>query len=462
MISIVIPTYEQQGKGHLMLTDLLKSIRQQRIKYPYEIIVSDNSSDEKIKHTCKQFATLPIKYHFNPVRGASENINNAISLSSFDMVKIMCMDDKFMHPEAINLIVEKLQTSDWVICNSFYIKENGIKIRKLAANYEHGNFNKNKVGMPSCVAFKKNNLRFNTELKTFCDVYFYYQLFELYGEPGHIAEHIIGQRFWKGSLSHNQPPSHEADRQYLIKNGLVKIKERKVVTAVIVFNRPENIKEWGEIWDKTKQSGELVFIHNDNGEDYSKLTGKHKYIRRPNIGYDIGAFQDVCLNRLEGLPDYDLLLWCTDDTVPIKTNFVDQFTLRMTDETGVCCMHISDEYAKHIRTTGFMITKETASKLTFPANPIMTVAECHDFEHKSMKRSFYRQVRVMGKKVVQVSPLQSSPLYDKNYWTRNKKALMLKDKFDRLNEYKLFITLLNVSQPHQLPGMPVKELDRVP
>src|SRR5574339_104484 len=115
MISICIPTYEQYGHGVRMLTQLLNSIKKQTISYEYEIIISDNSEDDKVKDLISQYKSLPISYYKNPVKGASENINNAISLAKYDYIKIMCQDDVFMDYNAINKFVKALNANGWVI-----------------------------------------------------------------------------------------------------------------------------------------------------------------------------------------------------------------------------------------------------------------------------------------------------------------------------------------------------------
>lgn len=424
-----------------MLTQLLHSIQKQVTKIEYEVVISDNSTDDKIKGVCDRFNTLPIRYVKNPVRGASENINNVIDLASFDKVKLMMQDDLFIHPKAIDLFNSALDSHSWVISNSHHINAIGQRIGNRAAKYEHGNFDSNTVGMPSVVAFRKSDIRFNTELKTFCDVYFYYQLYELYGQPAVIGEYTIAQRFHNASLSRNQKPTHGRDKNYLIRQGLIPGKLPKVVVAVVCYNRYENLDRWMNCWKQCgTDNAELIFIiNNDEGKSgftqyKTSYTDNITVIARPNIGYDIGAFQDACKGRIPFMPTYDLLLWCTDDTIPMSKDFIQHFVDGFGPKVGLTCMQISEEITRHVRTTGFCIPKAIAQKLSFPTDPITTVQQCWQFEHGG-SNTLLRQIVKQGLKVIQVEELDKSPLYDMGFWYRNAAARKVAHLHDRMKEH---------------------------
>lgn len=196
------------------------------------------------------------------------------------------------------------------------------------------------------------------------------------------------------------------------------------MVSIIVYNRFDNLKLWLECWDKCDQTdAELVVIHNNDDSEsqrikYAKLCFEHdvKYIPRLNKGFDIGAFKEVCLGRFNGIfewsiPNYDNIIWITDDTIPMSKDFVKQFTSKLSDEVGLTCMEIASHRAPlHVRTTGFCITKKVAEKLTF--NDIVTKEDCYFFEHRGGDKTLMRQVELMGKKCVQIAPLEISPLWD--------------------------------------------------
>ncbi len=221
MISICIPAYFMNGHGPVMISQLLNTIRLQETKYEYEVVISDSDETGKIKEVCDRFWMLPIRHERSDKKTAVTNINNAIDLAKYDLIKLMCMDDVFAQTNSINLFVEALQKNNWVISNSVRIQGNGQIYSRQIAVYNHGNFTKNTVGMPSVVGWKKCGLRFNENFNTIQDMFFYHELYKLYGQPGYIKEYSIGQRFWAGSLSHTQPRRHKEEVDLLIKNKML-------------------------------------------------------------------------------------------------------------------------------------------------------------------------------------------------------------------------------------------------
>lgn len=193
----------------------------------------------------------------------------------------------------------------------------------------------------------------------------------------------------------------------------------KIIVAVIVHDRIENIKLWLNSWKQCEQHGaELVIIQNikiDSLNDIKEccVENKVKYISRENTGYDIGAFQDVCNERLDGFNnDWDILLWCTDDTLPMRKDFIAPFLKKING--GVACTYLSAFVKKHIRTTGFAITKATSRKIQFEKDPIVSKEDCYGFEHKS-RNAFYEQMIKLRIPVTQVDPWSKSPLWDSGY-----------------------------------------------
>jgi len=186
-----------------------------------------------------------------------------------------------------------------------------------------------------------------------------------------------------------------------------RIVNSKTLVVIIVWNRFENLKKWINAWNLcAKMGAELVVIHNQESDNhkYWKLCDDNGilYVARENAGFDIGAFQDVCKERLANFPNkWDNLIWITDDCIPMQKDFVCQFIDKLTDDY-IPCYEISTEVKPHIRTTGFLVTKEVSKKLTFPNDPIHRREDCYQFEHKS-KTAFYEQIIKMGKKPVMVT-----------------------------------------------------------
>ena len=184
------------------------------------------------------------------------------------------------------------------------------------------------------------------------------------------------------------------------------------IVAVVVYSRAKNIQSWIKCWAKCNQKdAELVVIQNTDArvrpDDIRTIceVNNIKYFERENIGMDIGAFRDVCRNKIEGFPEFDKLIWVTDDVLPMDKNFVHAFT----NFDGVACLEISNLIQPHIRTSGFCINRDIANRLTF--GELITKEDCYQFEHRS-NNTFMFQVQKMGYEIKQIAPLQTAPLWD--------------------------------------------------
>lgn len=238
----------------------------------------------------------------------------------------------------------------------------------------------------------------------------------------------------------------------------------KTIVAIVVFNRFGNLQRWLKCWRSCdKQSAQLVIIHNYEFESdikkYSAVCEGAKviYVPRKNIGFDIGAFQDVCSDRLQGFPsDWNYLLWITDDTIPMQTDFVRPFILKLKEPgVGISAMEVSKEVVPHVRTTGFCIKREVATKLKFPADPVTTKEQCYAFEHRGGSATMIRQVLTMGYSSAAVSPLAVSPLWD----IGNRRSLKLNrwtehfEKFPELGNKITFICPVFNTYPEIISSM---------
>lgn len=190
----------------------------------------------------------------------------------------------------------------------------------------------------------------------------------------------------------------------------------KTIVAIIVWNRYDNLRRWLYCWDRCdKSEAELIVVHNLEriNKRYESLCQKHgvKLVSRQNIGFDIGAFQDVCKERLKGFPnDWDNLIWVTDDCYPMRKDFVSVYLNKLRQGT-VPCLEVSDEIKRHVRTTGFMVTKEISRRLVFPADPITHRDHCYVFEHRGW--NMFEQMQQMGAEPGMVSSgLDTAPLWD--------------------------------------------------
>lgn len=221
----------------------------------------------------------------------------------------------------------------------------------------------------------------------------------------------------------NEPPFPNVvkerfkNKQYKIVKPKV-FTPKKTVVAVVVYNRYENIQRWLKAWDLcVKKDSEVVVIHNNDSiaerAHFKRLCDKHriKYFARPNKGFDIGAFKDVAKGVIKGFPEFERLLWCTDDTIPMRKDFVVEFTRLLADDVSVVCLETSTQVTMHIRTTGFCLTKNVLDKIVFPN--IVTKQDCYDFEHGAVD-NFYHQLVKIGT-VETFSDVATAPLFDMGY-----------------------------------------------
>jgi hypothetical protein len=199
-----------------------------------------------------------------------------------------------------------------------------------------------------------------------------------------------------------------------------------VAVAVCIYDRFENLKRWIHAWKNSDTAGaELYIIHNqdiiqDNPFKQLCRANDIQYIARPNVGYGTGVIQDLYLNRL-GLPAWSHLLFCTDDTIPIDKNFIQGYLGGFKPDIGAVCMEISGTWTPHIRTTGFMVTREAASRIKWVHDPVTTKEHDYFYEHQGYQDTIMAQLLVNGYRVIQLTPIQESLLWDSHHnWSHQK------------------------------------------
>ena len=196
LVSIAISTFESGGKGHELLKHNLDHILKQDYNN-IEIVISDHSSDNKIKDLCEQYNgkkssngnTYPIKYIHNPEHkgNSSQNTNNAISHCRGEYIKILFMDDYLYNESAISNIVTQFQSNPdkkWLVHSYIHTKN-----YKDFYNLHHPKFSKdivfcNRIGCPSCLTIHNSvKERFDEKLKWFMDSELYKRILDKYGKP---------------------------------------------------------------------------------------------------------------------------------------------------------------------------------------------------------------------------------------------------------------------------------------
>lgn len=185
------------------------------------------------------------------------------------------------------------------------------------------------------------------------------------------------------------------------------------LVAVCVYNRIKNIRRWADAWGNTaKQQGDkLCVIRNHDShtaeqhDQWQSLAPRIDYYReRHNQGYDTGAWQDLLLGRLDVPLESEFLLLATDDTIPMRQDYLAVMQKTLADpKVGVVGAELSALIRYHLRTNFFMMRMADAKQLKFPGDPVPGKAECYGFEHAS-DESMTNQFLGRGLQVVQVDP----------------------------------------------------------
>jgi hypothetical protein len=203
----------------------------------------------------------------------------------------------------------------------------------------------------------------------------------------------------------------------------------QILVCVHVYNRLTNIEHWLWAWHRCAHAGaQIVIVHNFDGPAPSSsetiLRGRPDYyLPRANIGQDVGAFQDVVQGRFDKvLPAWEHLLWCTDDFLPLRRDFLDHFRTPAANPMvglvagryGYWPGHFSGrEDERHCRTIGFLIRRDVAQRLRFPAARVVSRDECLAFEHRPMH--LMEQVQLMGYRVTALEDSEATIMWDANH-----------------------------------------------
>jgi len=214
MISICIPTYEMGGKGVDYLVDLIKSIYEQEFD-DKEIIISDHSKDDAIYNLCKHHDY--IKYvRFDHFRGnSSANLNNAIAQARGEIIKPMFQDDYFTNEYALLNISNALLNNSWVAMGNC-IDRDGKLVSDMCPEWNNEiKYGKNTLSSPSCIAYRKCDIRWDERLIWMMDCKFYQDLYDKFGEPIIIPFTMVANRAHAGQLT-NQISKERKENEVLL------------------------------------------------------------------------------------------------------------------------------------------------------------------------------------------------------------------------------------------------------
>lgn len=200
-VSICIPAYNQVE--HLRKT--LRSVFEQTFS-DYEVIISDDSTDDAVKNLLKEFNFKnKLKYFRNsPSLGSPGNWNASILKANGEFIKILHHDDFFTSPESLGKFVSLLENNP---NSSFAFSGTEINLLKLNTKKLHKCSDKklleiksspeilffsNYIGAPSATIFRKKDfILFDIKMKWLVDVDWYIRMIENNKNIVHTKEALI-------------------------------------------------------------------------------------------------------------------------------------------------------------------------------------------------------------------------------------------------------------------------------
>lgn len=207
--SIIIPTWEQHGKGLFFLNQLLTSIKMQTFT-DFEVIVSDHSRNSDIEKLCIDYSVLNINYIRNVLnRGNSPaNLNVGLRQAKGDIIKIMFQDDFLIDKDSLSLIDNEFKKTQckWLVNGSCVTQDSktyyGHMIPRWNDEIWRGN---NTISSPSVLSFVNEDiLFFDEDLVMLMDCDYYYSLYRRYGLPCVLENCLVA----------NTAHEHQISRMY--------------------------------------------------------------------------------------------------------------------------------------------------------------------------------------------------------------------------------------------------------
>ncbi len=198
-VSVVIPTYNNLESFKRAFNSVLMQFYKD-----YEIIISDDSSDNFIEKYIKNAPLPRVKYFKNPeALGSPENWNEGIRMAKGQYIKILHHDDWFSTRDALEKFVKVMDENPQ--CDLGYAKSVNIDIKtgkqrhrkaeryvKLLEENPYELLKSNRIGAPSVTIFKRSlNIEFDNNLKWFVDIDFYLRILLKNSKIAFINEELI-------------------------------------------------------------------------------------------------------------------------------------------------------------------------------------------------------------------------------------------------------------------------------
>lgn len=181
-VSVCIPTYNNPE----CVRRLLDSLQVQTFQ-DFEILLSDDSTDDRIAELVKAYPGLPIQYRHNakPL-GHIFNWNAVLDMAGGQYIKIMFSDDWFTDSDGLEKFVALLEENpqaSLAFSGSLQVSEKSSCRRcasdrffkEMEENW-HWLFGQNEFGAPSAVMVRNCGARFDEKSNWASDLFFYFEV----------------------------------------------------------------------------------------------------------------------------------------------------------------------------------------------------------------------------------------------------------------------------------------------
>ena len=192
------------GKGHEYLNMLLSIVSLQR-GVMFEVVVSDQSTDEEVRKTCDRYEF--VKYHrFDGPRNPCDNLNNAIKLSDGEVIKILFQDDFFFpDPDSLFRCVSPILEgrARWTACTTLHTRDGTLLENPIVPVFhERIHYGKNTMSSPSIISILNDDVpEFDNQISLLLDVDWYKRTHDLHGDFHLVKEPCVVNRLHENSIS---------------------------------------------------------------------------------------------------------------------------------------------------------------------------------------------------------------------------------------------------------------------
>lgn len=197
--SICIATYEMGGYGFTFLDQLLTELKMQSMQ-DFEIVISDQSTDNKVLEVCQKHSTLLdikyFKYFYNRGKAAA-NINRAMEYASGEIIKILYQDDFFVDIDALSKIDNEFRNgAKWVVNGFTHSEDKKTFFNTRIPFYQDAVIiGENSIGNPSNFAIlSSERLYMDESILYVVDCEFYYRAKQKLGLPTIVRDILVCAR----------------------------------------------------------------------------------------------------------------------------------------------------------------------------------------------------------------------------------------------------------------------------